>query len=116
MGVTNIAEPIYQGEGKWFAFTIVDENGSPINLVGCTTVFQVRQSASDPDPLFTAVDYDVTGAAQGIIKANLPATQTLLMAEGSYFGQLLVVIVANTDVDISDMVKFKIKKPVVEAA
>jgi hypothetical protein len=115
MSTISISDPIYQGEGKWFPFLIVDGEGNPINLATATFMFHIKQSVDDPVPLYAATQFDITEAGVGIIKANLPAAQTLLMAEGTYLAQLLTVITSDTDVDISDLVKFKIKKPVVEA-
>jgi hypothetical protein len=112
---TSIADPIYQGEGKWFKFTVIDSDGGLADLSTATFVFQVRQSVDDVSPVFEGTDYDDTDKAVGVIKVNLPASQTVLMEPGTYFAQLLTVIDADTDVDISDMVKFKIKKPVVVA-
>lgn len=108
-----IADPIFQGEGKWFPFLLRDAAGTPIDLSQATFVFHVKETIDDTVPLFEATDFDTTDAANGVVKANLPASQTLLMSEGSYLGQLLTVISPDTDVDISDLVKFKVKKAVV---
>lgn len=115
MGNISLSDPIYQGEGKWFPFEIVDEAGVPIPLTGANFVFQVKQAVTDAAPIFTGVDFDLSGILDGIVKVNLPASQTVQMEEGAYLAQLLVELAPDTDVDISDMVKFKIKKPVVEA-
>jgi hypothetical protein len=112
---TSISEPIYQGEGKWFKFTLTDSLGGLIDLSTATFSFQVRQSVDDISPIFEGIDFDDTDKAIGIIKVNLPASQTLLMEPGTYLAQLLTVLTADTDVDISELVKFKIKKPVVSA-
>jgi hypothetical protein len=112
---TTIADPIFQGEGKWFQFALVDENGTAIDVSTASFGFQVRQNIGDAAPLFSATEFDITQAALGIVKANLPATQTLLMTAGTYYCQLLTTMTADTDVDISDYVKFKVKVPVVEA-
>ena len=115
MSTISISDPIYQGEGKWFSFLVVDGDDVAIDLSTATFIFQIKQSIDDLLPLYTSVEYDVSNASIGEVKANLPATQTLTMAVGTYYAQLLASIVPDTDVDISDMVKFKIKKPIVEA-
>lgn len=115
MANVNLSDPIFQGEGKWFPFELVDEAGAAIDLSTATFVFQVKQALDDPEPLFSATEFDVSEAGVGKVKANLPASQTIGMAEGAYYAQLLTVIEPDTDVDISDLVKFKIKKPVVAA-
>lgn len=115
MATTVIADPIYMGEGKWFKFTVTDEEGVAIDLSTATKIFHIKESVDDLLPLFVATEWDVTNAATGIIKANLPATETLQMEEKSYYGQLLIVLTADTDVDISQLIRFKIKKALVIA-
>ena len=110
---TTISDPVYQGEGKWFTFTVTDEAGVPLDLSPSTFKFQVKASVDSAVLLFEAVHWDYTDLALGIVRANLPASQTLLMAPGTYYGQLLIVLVADKDVDISQIIKFKIKKPLV---
>ena len=115
MSTISISDPIFQGEGKWFSFLVVDGDDAPIDLSMATFSFQIKQSVDDLLPLYTATEFDITEANIGKVLANLPATQTSIMPVGTYYAQLLATIVADTDVDISDLVKFKIKKPVVEA-
>ena len=106
---------IYQGEGKWFSFLVVDEAGDPIDLSAATFTFQVKASVDDVAVVFEADTWELSGVANGVVKASLPATQTLLMTPGTYYAQLLTILQADTDVDISSMVKFFIRKPVVAA-
>lgn len=115
MPTTIITDPIYMGEGKWFKFTVTDEDGVAIDLSTATHIFHIKETIDDLVPLFTASDWDTTDASNGIIKANLPASETINMEEKSYIGQLLLILTADTDVDISQIIKFKIKKAVVAA-
>jgi hypothetical protein len=111
-----VVDPIYQGASKWFSFAFVDDTGSPIDLTGASFAFQIRQTVGDVEPVYSSNEFDDAGALEGEVKANLPASQTALMEVGTYYGQLLAVVTQDSDVLISDMVKFKIKQPVVSAS
>lgn len=115
MPTTVITDPIYMGEGKWFKFTVIDEDGVAIDLSTATKIFHIKEAVADILPFYVATEWDITNAAIGIIKANLPASITLTMEEKSYYGQLLIVLTADTDVDISQLIKFKIKQALVVA-
>src|SRR5574340_466921 len=112
MPATTVLPDIYQGEGKWFKFTYT-RDGEVLNLTGKTAAdfaFTIRASIEDEVPIFEAEsgDFDITQLALGIVRVNLPATQTLLMEAGTYFGQMKAILTADTDVDKSQFVKFKI--------
>jgi len=114
MADTVIQNPIYQGEGKWFRFTIT-QDGSPMILPETATyAFTIKVNVDDEEAVYEAVTFDTTQRLLGIIRVSLPAATTALMDPGSYCGQLKIIFTAETDVDKSQFVKFKIKKAVTE--
>lgn len=114
MSTTTIEEPIYQGEGKWFKFTLVDDDALAIDLSAASFIFHIRESVDDVSPIFTASNWDIASAASGIVRANIPATFTTTLAEGTYYAQLMTTLTTSTDVDISQIIKFKVKKAYVK--
>jgi hypothetical protein len=110
--VTTLGDPIYAGEGKWFKFT-VEIDGAAVDLSGATFGFSIKENLSDTSFVFqaSAGDFDDLLAASGIIRVNLPASTTVAMDPGTYWGELETTLVSDTDVD-KKLVKFKIKQAV----
>lgn len=110
--VTTLGDPIYQGEGKWFKFTI-ELDDVAVDLSTATFAFSIKQNLSDTVFVFEAeaADFDDSLVATGIIRVNLPATTSLTMDAGTYWAELTTTLVADTDVD-KKLVKFKIKQAV----
>lgn len=111
VNTTTVLPDIFQGEGKWFKFTYT-RDGVVLDLTGATFSFQVRKNTEEA-VVFEGVTFDETQEALGIVRVNLPATTTALMDVDTYYGQMEVILTADTDVDKSQFVKFKIKKPIV---
>jgi hypothetical protein len=115
---TTITDPIYQGEGKWFKFTLTrNESAIDLDALGATFTFFVKASLSDVVYAYEAPSeaFDLTNSNVGIVRVNIPASITSVLAAGAYFGQLKSILVADLDVDLSQIIKFKIKTPVVSA-
>lgn len=110
--VTVISTPIYQGEGKWFKFTLT-KDGDPLDLTSASFGFHIKANVDDLEPLFSAAVWDRTQVNLGIIRTNLPASQTRMIPVGTYFGQLLTMLNSDTDEDKSQLVRFKIKKALI---
>ena len=118
MPAMTILPDIYQGEGKWFKFAYT-RDGVVLNLTGKTAAdfaFTIRVAVDDAEPIFEAesANFDIAQLALGIVRVNLPATQTILMEPASYLGQMKAILTTDTDVDKSQFVKFKILPAVVK--
>src|SRR5512135_1577004 len=110
--VTTLGDPIYVGEGKWFKFTI-ELNGVAVDLSSATFAFNVKTQLTDTVFVFQAAeaDFDKLEVVSGIIRVNLPASVTAVMAPGTYWAELTTTLFADTDVD-KKLAKFKIKQGV----
>lgn len=110
--MTTLGDPIYRGEGKWFKFTITMD-GELVDLSTATFSFSVKKTLADVEFVYQADAgaFDDDQASVGIIRVNIPASVTIAMDTGSYFGELQTSLVSDTDVD-KKLVKFKIKKAV----
>lgn len=110
--VTTLGDPIYQGEGKWFKFTFTVDDVA-IDLTGSTYAFSVKENLSDAAYIYEAPSeaFNSENEATGIIRVSIPAAITSAMTPGTYWGELLTTVVAETNVD-KKLVKFKIKQAV----
>jgi len=107
--VTIFSDPIYQGEGKWFKFTVTLD-GVVVSLTTATFSFVIKQLITDAATLWQASNFDTSLAANGIVRVNFPASASAaLTPEYSYFGELTTTLFSNTDVD-KKIVKFKLKR------
>jgi hypothetical protein len=110
---TVISDPIYQGEGKWFKFTLTrDDVVIDLDALSATFDFYVKSLLTDTVYVYEAPSeaFDLSNTATGIVRVNIPASVTEIMAVGTYYGQLVSVLVTDTDVDLSQLVKFRIKQ------
>jgi len=113
MADTTISSSIYQGEGKWFRFTLT-QNNLPMELAeSIEYTFAVKTNIDDAAAIFESTTFDISERLIGIIRVNLPASTTSVMPSGLYYGQLKITFVPGTDVAKSQFVKFMIKKPVI---
>ena len=111
--ITVLSTPVIQGEGKWFKFTYT-ANGvavaMPAKGAGVYS-FIIKAEIGATETLFTATTFDDTNRATGIIRANLPASASVLLPVGNVFAEMKAVITADTDVD-KKIVKFKVEPKV----
>lgn len=112
VNVTTVLPDIFQGEGKWFKFAYT-RDGLVLDLTEAQFLFHVKENLEDVDPLFVGDTMDETQLELGIVRVNLPASETGILPEGTYYGQMEVILTADTDVDKSQFVKFKIRKAIV---
>ena len=107
---------IQQGEGEWIKFTVT-RNGAPLDLSSAILFFGMKESYSDPAYVYEIADtdsgWDKTGAALGIVRANLPVLTTKALKIHKYDAQARFIITANTDVDKTQRLAIKIKPPVI---
>ena len=101
-----------QGEGRWIRFTVTSD-GTAVDLSGVTKTFGVKRNQTDTEYIYKVEDaqsskWDVTDAATGIIRVNVPASLTEGMEVASYDAALKLVLTADTDVDISPKFTLKI--------
>jgi hypothetical protein len=115
--VTLISKAIKQGEGKWFKFTYTAD-GAVMDLSKATFFFAIKKTIDDEEYVHTVEDddegMDKDNAATGIVRVNIPASVTADMDPGDYLAEIQCVLNADTDVDNSQQVKFKIEKPIIE--
>lgn len=106
--ITTLDDVIIQGEGKWFKFTYYDDEGNVIVMPDTGYTFFLATSKGGT-PVFTATTFDVAERANGIVRANVPASATQGLAPGTYYAQMEAVITTDTDVD-RKIVKFKVEE------
>ena len=108
--VVVIENPIYRGEGKWFKFTL-SRDGAPMDLSTSTFGFFVKNLLTASEYAYKAPHeaFDTTNLDTGIVRVNMPASATITMTSGTYFAQLQTTRTVDTDVDLTQLIKFKLK-------
>jgi hypothetical protein len=98
-----------RGEGKWVTFNVTS-GGVALDLSTATLRFCVKSSTDDTSYLITkqSLDFDRTHDETGVVRVNLSATDTANLGTGSFVGELVMVLAADTDVDKSATVKIDI--------
>jgi hypothetical protein len=101
-----------QGEGRWIRFTVTSD-GVAVDLSTAERTFGVKRNQTDDEYVYKvehaqASKWDVTDAATGIVRVNVPASQSSAMEIASYDAALRLVLTADTDVDISPKFTLKI--------
>jgi hypothetical protein len=103
------------GEGKWISFTIT-RSGVPVPLDGAEAfLFVIKQSKTDTSYALRkdTVDFDLSRAAEGIVRVNVSATDSFALGAGSFFSELGIVFIEDEDVDKSPMIPFVIKQSII---
>jgi len=87
-----------KGVGVWIVFT--DSNETDLSTKTCS--FTVKKTEKSPTALIEKEDGDFNKAeaTDGIVKVNLTATDTNLLSDSVYVGELKIILTASTDVFI----------------
>jgi hypothetical protein len=106
-----------QGEGRWVRFTVTSD-GAAVDLSGAEKLFGVKENQTDTSYIYEVTNaesskWDVTQAASGIIRVNIPATTSSAMEIRSYDAALRLTLTADTDVDITPKFTLKIIQSVI---
>ena len=80
---------IYKSDDFEFEFQLTDEGtGTPMDLTGCTVIFQVRENADSSTALLSLSEGSgiTVNDAEGIVTVRIPRTQTanLTWTQGVY--------------------------------
>jgi len=100
---------IKRGEGKWISFTI-KRNGVIYDVSENVFFLGVKKDISQMGYEYSISDskFDKTDASAGVVRANIPASQTLKMVIGDYVSELKTIITNDKDVDKSQTFIIKI--------
>jgi len=103
--VDSLSGDIVMDRGDYFdpEFTIVDQNGTPLDVSDPSVAMTLTVKASLDDPITSAIfqltraagQFDVTGATQGLVKAKGPETLTQPLA-GDYVYDFEIMLSAKT--------------------
>lgn len=108
---------IQQGEGKWIRFTVT-RDGAPLPLTSAVLFFGMKEAIGDDEYIYKIEDtdpgWDKTGAALGVVRANIPVSVTTTLKIQKYEAQARFILTANTDVDKTQRLAIKIKAPVIK--
>jgi hypothetical protein len=84
---------IKQGEANHLTFTILDDDGVPVNLTGASFFLGVKRNKKDGSYAFSHSDGDFnkTAAASGVVSVFLTTTDTN-RTQGDYCGELKITM------------------------
>jgi hypothetical protein len=103
------------GEGKWISFTVT-RSGVPVPLNSISDLlFVVKRAKKDTEYALKKEedDFDLSRAADGIVRVNVSAKDSFGLGAGSFFSELGIVFVEDQDVDKSPMIPFVIKQSII---
>lgn len=103
---------IGKGEGKWISF-VYTRNGEILDMSGATMRLVVKNDPDDTAYLVEILDadFDKTNAQDlGIVRANLTETHTDALGVGIFQMQVKGVLVADEDVDKSNIMNLEVEK------
>lgn len=99
-----------RGEAKTLKFTFKDSSGNPKNVSSATFTFALRAVATKKNALTkTHQFFNVTNAADGIIKITILSTDTEGLKSGVYIGEIKTEF-SNESCDISDNIPITLEE------
>ena len=103
-----------KGEGRWVTFTVERPAGTPLDVSSATLKLAVKEKITDTAYLVEIEDAAMNkdDAAQGIVLVNITATHTNALGVGSYVMELRTILIADEDVDKSDVMYLVVEKSV----
>jgi hypothetical protein len=99
MAETAVTLEMQAGEGKWFKFTVT-KNGAELDCSSASDLFFAIQKVGESSYVHSVekANFDVSQAANGILRCNLPKSVSKNMS-GTYDCGVEITLTADTDVE-----------------